>query len=74
MNNKYIVRADFYPNGDIVPLGITDDVGNSVYIKKIVKVERENNKNGYVLTYYCICSAGDYILKYGNNEWYCSKR
>lgn len=27
---EYIVRADFYPNGEIIPLGITDCHGNSI--------------------------------------------
>lgn len=30
---NYIVRADFYPSGSILPLGITDECGNTLYIR-----------------------------------------
>ena len=39
-NKKIIVRVDFYPNGEIIPLGITDSIGNSHYIDKIIRIEK----------------------------------
>lgn len=39
---KYIVRADYYPSGEILPIGITDEQGNSTYIKDVVKTNRSN--------------------------------
>ena len=32
---NYIVRADYYPNGEVVPLGITDHNGNTLYLKEM---------------------------------------
>ena len=41
--SKYIVRADFYPNGAIIPLGITDEHGSTLYIDKVIRSERLTN-------------------------------
>lgn len=36
MNTEYIVRADFYPDGKIIPLGITNSQGKTSYIQHII--------------------------------------
>ena len=64
---SYIIRADYYPNGEIVPLGITDCQGNSQYLRTIKKIE-EGNEN---LCYYeCVTSKDKKILlSFSNNKW-----
>ncbi len=37
---NYIVRADYYPDGQVVPLGITDAEGNTQYLEKTICVKR----------------------------------
>ena len=44
---EYIVRADFYPNGEIIPLGITDCHGNSIFVNRVIKVIKITENNIY---------------------------
>lgn len=67
---KYIIRADFYPDGRIMPLGVTDDCGNTSFIKKIIKVEKIS-LNKY--KFYCITDNGDMLIIYNKGEWRCIK-
>ena len=64
-DKKIIVRADFYPGGEIIPLGITDAIGNSQYIDKIIRIEKENNQMRYI----CLSSKKKIILIYRNGVW-----
>ena len=36
----YIVRADFYPDGQVLPLGITDIEGNTQYLERTISINR----------------------------------
>ena len=42
MSKYYIVRADFYPDGNIIPLGITDKSGKTIFIDQVQKMERKS--------------------------------
>lgn len=64
---KYIVRADFYPSGEIIPLGITDNQGYSHYLK-IVKMNK-NVENG-ARNFECVSTSGKkFVLALSNNRW-----
>lgn len=67
-NKKIIVRVDFYPNGEIIPLGITDSIGNSHYIDKIIRIEKRRRDE---INYICLCSNKQIILTYKNGVWEC---
>ena len=41
----YIVRADYYPNGEIVPLGITDHNGNTLYLNEMEMIRTPGINN-----------------------------
>lgn len=59
MNMNYIVRADYYPNGEIVPLGITDYQGNSLYLKKLTTTKRAGKQE---FRFECLTSNGQRIV------------
>ena len=42
--NNYIVRADHYPDGSIIPLGYTNRKGETVYIDRVIKIKKESTK------------------------------
>lgn len=71
MNENYIVRVDFYPNGDIIPLGITDKFGETHYVNSIKRITH-NNENEYLVE--CLIEESEFILKLKNNEWICFKK
>lgn len=64
-HDKYIIRADFYPNGDIVPLGITNTRGKTIFIKKIDKIER----SGEEYRFFCSTNEFNLLLTLRNNTW-----
>ena len=73
MNNHYIVRADYYPDGNIIPLGFTDVSGTTFYIDQICSVEKEVGKNGQILyKFLCVSKKRKLILLLKNNKWDCS--
>ena len=64
---EYIVRADFYPNGEIIPLGITDCNGNSIYVNKITETTRIKENN---IRFKCSVSEGRvFLLSFMKNRW-----
>lgn len=66
MNNKCIVRADFYPDGSINPLGITDKFGNTTYIKRVKKTIKVDDSE-YIFE--CITDKKEIKLHFKNNLW-----
>lgn len=63
---KYIVRADYYPNGEIIPLGITDCHGNSLYVREVITTICEENS----CRFNCRMSDDREItLVLSNNKW-----
>ena len=64
---EYIVRADFYPNGEIIPLGITDCHGNSIFVNRVIKVIKiaENN-----IHFKCSASENRVLfLSFAGGKW-----
>jgi hypothetical protein len=63
----YIVRADFYPNGDIIPLGITDCNGNSIFVNKVTETTRTKENS---IRFKCSASGGRvFLLSFVKNRW-----
>ena len=70
MEKINVVRADFYSNGAIVPLGITDSLGNTKYINRILKTERRTSRKGSIeLRFVCKISEEIIILFFRNGQW-----
>lgn len=64
---EYIVRADFYPNGEIIPLGITDCYGNSLFVGRVIKVIKITENNIHFK-----CSANEnkvLLLSFVGGKW-----
>lgn len=70
VNNKYIVRADFYPDGNVIPIGLTDSSGNTLWIQKI-------KKKSYIGTsdyqFECVANGRNITLLLKDNHWIVSK-
>lgn len=67
MEKEYTVRADFYPCGEIIPLGITDCQGNSLFIQKTIKVQKVE-KGG--LLFECLANnKRKLLLTFKDNKW-----
>lgn len=66
MESSYIVRADHYPNGEIIPLGITNLHGETLYIDRVIE-----NKKVDSCTYFFHCKSKekDFFMTYHNNKW-----
>lgn len=64
---EYIVRADFYPNGEIIPLGITDCHGNSIFVNRVIKVIKITENNIY---FKCSASGNrELFLSFAGGKW-----
>lgn len=64
---EYIVRADFYPNGEIIPLGITDCHGNSIFVSRVIKVIKITENNIY---FKCSVSGNrELFLSFAGGKW-----
>lgn len=69
--NNIIVRADFYPDGSIIPLCITFENGISMYIHQIKETEKIVGKSGsWEYNYHCFLKDKEFFLSYKNNMWY----
>ena len=71
MKDDYIVRADFYPNGEVIPLGITDNYGRSFYVTRIIQIQRIGINE---IAIECIIDSKHYILSLKNNIWNCKEK
>ena len=68
---EYIVRADFYPNGEIIPLGITDCYGNSMFVNRVIETTRIKENN---IRFKCSVSGGGVcFLSFVKNKWIVSE-
>ena len=67
MQKGFIVRADFYPNGEIVPLGITDGQGDTVFIQQ--SKDAFSDEVG-TKRFECVTKAGKLCLEFRNGKWY----
>ncbi len=64
---KYIVRADFYPDGEIVPLGITDCHGNSKFVSRIIEIAKTNDN---AIHFKCTTDGSEvFLLSFANEKW-----
>ena len=62
----YIVRADYYPNGKMIPLAITDCHGISLYVRRIEKIVADGE-----MRYVCSMSNYErYSIVFRENTWY----
>ena len=72
MSKYYIVRADFYPDGNIIPLGITDKSGKTIFIDQVQKMERKSfGPKQYEYIFSCLVSKKEVILRFIDNKWEC---
>ncbi|MBE6808004.1 MAG: hypothetical protein E7524_00890 [Ruminococcaceae bacterium] len=62
----YIVRADFYPDGNILPLGITNKKGKTFFIRKIIE-KKYISPNEY--KFKCVADEKEFILVFKENKW-----
>lgn len=69
MKGNFIIRADFYSCGNVIPLGITDENGNTLYIEKIIETKYTNHNE---LRIKCLAEKNIYILTLKNNHWFLS--
>ena len=67
MEKSYIVRVDFYPDGRIIPLGITDNQGNTTFIQKSELVFSNGNGTQY---FECITKNMQFSLEFKNGKWH----
>ncbi len=67
MTKKHIVRADFYPNGQIIPLGVTDDSGKTSYVNKVLSINYKNTGEEIIR---CIIKNRKHTLVLKNNKWH----
>lgn len=75
MQNNYIIRADFYSNGQILPLSITTIEGKTTYIKNILSTKVEVLQNGLNKhSFVCCTNNGILSLVYVNNHWFFSTK
>lgn len=64
---EYIVRVDFYPNGEIIPLGITDCHGNSIFVNRVIKVIKITENN---IHFRCSASGNRVLfLSFEGGKW-----
>lgn len=66
MDTQFIVRADFYPDGNIIPIGITDRNGDTIWIQKVRKV---NCVGTHDFQFDCIAHRKNVTLLLTNNHW-----
>jgi hypothetical protein len=62
----YIIRADFYPNGEVVPLGLTDNHGNSLYVQKAKRIKHGSDEYSY---FECLADGKRFLLTFKGVEW-----
>ena len=65
--SNIIVRADYYPNGDIIPLCVTFSNGESFFIDSITSLE--NNFETNKVFYHCLSKSTKIILSRQKNLW-----
>ena len=74
-NKNIIVRADYYPNGEIIPLSVTFLGGKSYFVDAIINIE--NNFETNKVFYYCLVKDKKIILSRQKNTWFvedCSEK
>lgn len=67
---RFIVRVDYYPNGSIVPIGVTNESGESIYIDQIERIDRYISTSGNA-EYHFLCRSKTRLfwLVFCDNRW-----
>lgn len=69
MIKNIIVRADFCPNGEIIPISITfihkNTMPDSIMISKSHIIKTKDNYKKFC----CNAAGKDFILSFNNNHW-----
>lgn len=70
MGKVAVVRADYYSNGIVIPLGITYEDGRTEYINQVFE-DRVSLSLGGQKSHFITCKAGDKImtLSFRDCEW-----
>ena len=66
MAHGYIVRADYYPDGEILPLGITDSWGKTHLFRKVKRIvigKAGRHK------FECISDERQFVLLFDGEKW-----
>lgn len=58
---EFIVRADYYPNGTIIPLCVTDDSGKSSIINSILNIDKMFSCSG-VTKHIFVCESSGHMI------------
>ena len=67
-DNNIIVRADYYPNGEIIPLCVTFSNGESFFFDIITNIEKDFETNKVL--YYCLSKNTKIVLSRQKNTWF----
>lgn len=68
MCDDIIVRVDYYPDGQIIPLGITYSSGESIYINRVLSVTKD--LSSMTTTFRCKSKDEEFNLIYANFKWF----
>ena len=66
MYNDFIVRADHYPNGQIIPIGITNPSGDTTYIDRVISIKKESTHR---IIFRCRFKDKEFKLLLDNYKW-----
>ena len=70
MRKVLIVRADFYNNSSIIPLGITYDDGEMEFIQTVLQYKRSLGvKGNEIHMFYCTTNRGEVCLSFDSFKW-----
>ena len=72
-DKNIIIRADYYPNGEIIPLCVTFSNGDSFFLNRITKIENDFHERRII--YHCSIKDKKICLIYQKNVWiveYCT--
>lgn len=70
MGKVAVVRADYYSNGTVIPLGITYEDGRTEYINQVFE-DRVSLSLGGQKNHFITCKSGDKLmtLSFRDGEW-----
>ena len=70
MRRILIVRADYYNNGSIIPLGITYDNGEMEFVQTVLQYKRSGGEKGNEIHMFCCTTnRGEICLSFDSLKW-----
>ena len=66
MEQNYTVRADFYPDGSVLPIGLTDNNGETIYLESVQRLVESNKED---LLFHCTANGETIVLVFSNRMW-----